>query len=115
MLVGDVAVDDSLLYAIFLMYVFNTAVSYFFVCTRHRLLWLTRRITSFSSRKEGFHVVQVAVQVVILLLTGNYVLFMAITVVCTIGTNVFLAHKADKMYPFLLEKDGQTALCRRAR
>lgn len=29
---------------------------------------------------------------------------MAITVACTIGTNAFLAHKADKMYPFLLEK-----------
>lgn len=103
MLVGDVAVDDSLLYTIFLMYVFNTAVSYFFVY-KTSLILADQKNYIVLIAQEGFHAVQVAVQVVILLLTGNYVLFMAITVVCTIGTNVFLAHKADKMYPFLLEK-----------
>lgn len=103
MLVGDVAVDDSLLYTIFLMYVFNTAVSYFFVY-KTSLIVADQKNYIVLIAQEGFHAVQVAVQVVILLLTGNYVLFMAITVVCTIGTNVFLAHKADKMYPFLLEK-----------
>lgn len=103
MLVGDVAVDDSLLYTIFLMYVFNTAVSYFFVY-KTSLIVADQKNYIVLIAQEGFHVVQVAVQVAILLLTGNYVLFMAITVACTIGTNAFLAHKADKMYPFLLEK-----------
>lgn len=103
MLVGDVAVDDSLLYTIFLMYVFNTAVSYFFVY-KTSLIVADQKNYIVLIAQEGFHAVQVAVQVAILLLTGNYVLFMAITVACTIGTNAFLAHKADKMYPFLLEK-----------
>ena len=103
MLVGDVAVDDSLLYTIFLMYVFNTAVSYFFVY-KTSLIVADQKNYIVLIAQEGFHAVQVAVQVAVLLLTGNYVLFMAITVVCTIGTNALLAHKADKMYPFLLEK-----------
>lgn len=103
MLVGDVAVDNSLLYAIFLMYVFNTAVSYFFVY-KTSLIIADQKNYIVLIAQEIFHAVQVAVQVAVLLLTGNYVLFMVINVACTVGTNAFLAHRADKMYHFLVER-----------
>ena len=103
LLVGDVTIEDSLLYTIFLLYVFNTAVSYFFVY-KTSLIVADQKNYVVLVAQECFHVVQVAVQVAVLLITGHYVLFMIITVVCTVGTNAFLAHKADKMYPFLVER-----------
>lgn len=106
MLVGEVAVDDSLLYTVFLLYVFNTAVSYFFVY-KTSLIVADQKNYIVLIAQECFHAVQVAVQVAVLLLMGNYALFMVITVVCTVGTNAFLAHKADKMYPFLAGGDAK--------
>ena len=106
MLIGDVAVDDSLLYSVFLLYIFNSAVSYFFVY-KTSLIVADQKNYIVLIAQEGFHAVQVAVQVAALLLTSDYVLFMAVNVVCTIGTNAFLAHKADKMYPFLASKGAR--------
>lgn len=106
LLVGNVAVDDSLLYSVFLLFVFNSAVSYFFVY-KTSLIVADQQNYVVLIAQEVFHLVQVCAQVAVLLLTGDYVLFMLINVVCTVGTNAFLAHKADKMYPFLVEKNAK--------
>lgn len=106
MLVGNVAVDDHLLYTVFLLFVFNSAISYFFVY-KTSLIVADQKNYIVLIAEEGFHLLQVCLQVAVLLLTRNYVLFMLINVVCTVGTNAFLAHKADKMYPFLVEKNAK--------
>jgi hypothetical protein len=46
------------------------------------------------------------VQIAILLLTENYLLFLACMIVFTVTQNIITARRADKMYPFLKSKEA---------
>ena len=51
-----------------------------------------------------FLVIQDVVQIIILLLTRNFILFLIIIVVCTMTSNIVMSKKADKLFPYLREE-----------
>ena len=53
---------------------------------------------------NGFLVLQDVCQIVILLLTGNFILFLVIGVVCTIAGNICMSGTADRLFPYLKEE-----------
>ena len=52
-----------------------------------------------------FKWIQVVVQILVLIFTKNYILYLIIQLLCSIGTNASLYIKANRMYPFLKEKN----------
>ena len=52
---------------------------------------------------NGFLVLQDICQILVLLTTGNFVLFLIVAVVCTISGNICMSKKADALFPYLKE------------
>jgi O-antigen/teichoic acid export membrane protein len=88
---------------IYLMYLSNTVLSYLFVYKRslmdaHQLTYIG------TIYQTAFILFQDVIQIIILLTTGNFYLFLLISVACTVGSNFSLSKKAERMYPYLKEK-----------
>ena len=89
---------------IYLMYLFSSVVSYLLIYKRtlvdaHQLSYIG------VLYKTGFLLLQNIVQIAILYFTGNFILFLAVLILCTVGGNLAISAKADKMYPYLKDKE----------
>ena len=88
---------------IYILYLANSASSYFFVYKKSIIIADQRQyIVNIYQEITGF--IQLILQSVILFLTKNFLLYLLIQIVCTLFNNVWTAHKANKLYPFLKEK-----------
>ena len=95
--------DVDHLTLIYLLYLFKSVASYLLIYKKtlvdaHQLNYIT------VLYHNGFLVLQDVCQIVILLLTGNFILFLVIGVVCTIAGNICMSKKADQLFPYLKEK-----------
>ena len=54
--------------------------------------------------QTGFLVLQDPLQIVVLLTTGNFILFLLMYLMCTVLSNVCISRKAEKLFPYLKEK-----------
>lgn len=80
----------------------NSSISYFFSYKRSLIIADQKRYITAIFRYVFFFVLNVT-QIIVLLLTRNYILFLILQVINTLAENVFISIKADKMYPFLNE------------
>ncbi|MDD3362080.1 MAG: MATE family efflux transporter [Hespellia sp.] len=87
----------SLIYVLFLV---NTVVSYFFTYKRS-LLSADQKEYINSVNRTIFAVVQCIGQFLVLLLTRNYLLYLTVVIICTLGSNIRISYQCDKMYPYL--------------
>ena len=89
---------------IYVLFLINTSVSYFFtykksIITAHQQESIINRIDSF------FYLIKSILEIVFLILTKNYILYLIIQVACTIFENIIISYKANKMFPYLKEKN----------
>lgn len=96
----DIPENIVLLYLLFLL---NSTISYFFVYKKS-IITADQKLYVVNIYQEITGFIQVAAQCAILLLTGNYILYLLIQIACTLLNNIWTAHKANKMYPYLKEK-----------
>ena len=89
---------------IFLMFVLNTAVSYFFSYKKSLIICDQKRYITIIY-KYFYYFLLNFIQIIILLLTKNYLLYLVIQIFFTIIENISLSHKANKLYPYLKEKN----------
>lgn len=106
LIVGDVGIGDGLLYSVYLLYVFNSAVSYFFVY-RTSLITADQKNYVVLIVQESVHFVQTIIQVVLLYLTRDFLIYTAVNVAATISSNAILAWWAGKKYPYLKQRDAK--------
>lgn len=97
---------------IFLLFVINSAISYFYAYKQNLIIADQRRYVVTLYRYAFFSIVNI-LQIAFLYLTKNYVIFLVLRIVCTLLENLLLARSADKLYPFLRQKaterlDGNT-------
>lgn len=88
---------------IYIMYLTNSVVSYLGIYKRtlidaHQLSYIGVLYQTLS------WVLQNTVQIIVLLSTRNFILYLSILIICTILNNVCISRKADRMYPFLKDK-----------
>lgn len=89
---------------IYILYLANSVLSYVLVYKRtlidaHQLSYISEMHVTF------FILLQDILQIIILITTKNFILFLAIYILCTLGNNISLSRKADKLYPYLKEKN----------
>lgn len=98
--------DVGNLTIIYLLYLSNTVVSYMWVYRRalvdaHQLSYIgvVYQTTSW--------IIQNILQIIMLLTTKNFLLYVSMMVLCTIGNNICISRRANKMYPYLKDKNVQ--------
>lgn len=89
---------------IYILFVINTAVSYFFSYKRNLIIADQNRYIATIYRYGVYFVLNV-VQIIYLITNKNYIGFLLIQIIFTILENVFISIKANKMYPYLKEND----------
>lgn len=109
---SDLPDDKLVLY--YILYLANTVLSYFAVY---------RSAVIQADQKEYIRnivgtiamIVQYTAQIVFLLITKNFTVYLIIQAVCTLGQNIALSIIAEKMYPYLkLNKERNDTLIDRA-
>lgn len=89
---------------IYLIFVLNTGVSYFYsykkaliICDQKKYITTIYRYT--------FYFIYNIMQIIVLITTRNYIMYLICQVISTILENIAISKKADKMYPYLKEKN----------
>lgn len=98
-------IPDSL-YLIYLLYLFQSASSYFF-SYRGSLLIAAQRNYVMTTINYIVVVIQNIIQIAVLLITGNFMVYLLVQIVCGFCTNIFISQKVKKDYPFIDQKDVQ--------
>lgn len=97
---GSVLVDNLTL--IYLLFLSNTVFSYFFAYKRS-IFSADQHERILHAFRILFHFLRAIVQIVILIVFRNFVLYLIVQIVCTGLENVSISVYADKKYPFLVK------------
>lgn len=102
-LIKEVPEEISQIHIIYLLFVVNVSISYFFAYKRS---FITASQNQYLI--EGIHAVVYLmmniVQIAILALTRNYILYLVVQIFSTFLENLVLSRMADNRYPWLREK-----------
>lgn len=96
----DSSVKIPNLTLIYLLYVFNSVITYFYSC-QQCIITADQKGYICSLYKYGLCILQNIVQIIVLIRTKNFILYFCMQIVFSFLTNFLLAKKAGKMYPFL--------------
>lgn len=91
---------------IYLLFVFDTGISYFYAYKRNLLIADQRQYIA-NFYRGIFQVITGLGQITFLFITHSYWAFIIIKVAATLTENFLVAKKAEDLYPFLKEKDVQ--------
>lgn len=92
------------LYVIYLLYLLQAASSYFF-SYRGAILIAAQRNYVMTMISYIVVIIQNVIQIAVLLLTGNFMAYLAIQIICGFVTNILISQKAKKDYPYIAQQD----------
>lgn len=98
---GNSIPNLKLIYFLFLM---NTVISYLFAYKKSMLSADQREYVN-SQYRFIFNVFRFSFQILFLILTHSYIIYLIIQILSTFLENYYVSKKVDKMYPFLLNKN----------
>lgn len=107
----DVPEQINYIHLIFILFVIDTAISYFFSYKRS-LIIATQSYYQIDLVHTVMYVLKNVLQIIILFCTSNYILFLAIQILSTVCENVWLSKWADKKYGWLKDKSKCEPLSR---
>lgn len=89
---------------IYVLSLANASVSYFFAY-KSTLLFVNQKKYIETTIRAAVALLAVTAQIVTLLLTGNYLYYLVLSIGATVVQNVAIAVKTDRLYPYLHEKE----------
>ena len=92
------------IYLIYILFVINTGISYFFSYKKTLIVANQKRYIVTNYRYLFYFFLNI-VQIIVLILTKNYILFLVAQILFTLLENICVSIKANKMYPYLKEKE----------
>lgn len=106
LLVKDAINVNENIILIYILFLINTSISYFFtykksIITAHQKQRIINNIDTI------FYLIKNVFEILFLYITGNYIVFLLIQIIGTLSENIYLAHKANKMYPYLKEDNKE--------
>lgn len=96
-------IPESLI-KIYFLYLIQTVATYFITYKRY-IIYTDQKEYIINIYQKSFHFLQIAIQILVLLTIRNFYLYLSAQVVCTLLMNYFSSLKAEKMYPFIREKN----------
>lgn len=91
-------IDNITLY--YLLYLLDTVLTYF-LANRVAIITADQKMYVIKKYTSVFKIIQTILQIIVLLIFKNFLLYLIIQIACTFATNLYGAIKAKKMYPFL--------------
>ena len=107
MLVKDAPDIKENLYLLYILYLLNTVISYFF-SYRQTIFTAMQRQYVVVGYNYAVTIAQSIAQIVVLILTKKYILYLLIQVFCGIFYNVWVSQKAIKDYPYIRNTNVET-------
>jgi O-antigen/teichoic acid export membrane protein len=89
---------------IYLMFVVNSAISYFYSYKRSIIIADQKHYID-TIYRYGFRIVLEISQIIVLILTQNFIMFLALQFIMTFLQNIGISKKADKLYPYIKDKN----------
>lgn len=96
---GDPDIDENLI-VIYLFYLANTAISYLYIY-KQSIIQADQKKYVVTTIITTAHIIKVAVQIVVLLFFHDFITYLIIQLLSTIGGNIYCSHVANKQYPFI--------------
>ena len=90
---------------IYLLYLINSVSSYFF-SYKQTLIRADQKEYIISGVTQIIRCLQVVAQIIIIIATKNFYLYLGVQICCQELTNIVLSVVADRKYPFIKEKHG---------
>ncbi len=95
--------DVAHLTVIYLLYLCNSCLSYLLIYKKtlidaHQLYYIG------VLYQTSFWLLQDMLQIIVLLCTKNFILFLIVYILCTLGSNLCISAKANQLYPFLKDR-----------
>ena len=87
---------------IYMLFVLNTSASYLFSHKRLLIIGDQNRYIATIYRYAFYFILNVC-QIIVLITTKNYILFLVVQILMTLAENIMLNRKANRMYPYLKE------------
>lgn len=91
---------------IYIMFLFNSVCSYFFAYKRSILMADQKEYIS-SQYRYIFAIIKSIIQIAVLSIFKNFILYLTVQIVATILENIFISYKIDKIYPFLIKSNNE--------
>lgn len=91
---------------IYMMYLTNSVVSYLGIYKR-TLIDAHQQSYIGVLYQTCFWGLQNIFQIIVLLATRNFILYLSILIICTLLNNICISRRADKMYPYLRDKKAE--------
>jgi O-antigen/teichoic acid export membrane protein len=92
------------IYTIYLLFLLNSVLSYF-VIYKKSIIIADQKKYIISKIHTFLTLILNLVQIIQLVIVGDYLLYLIIQIILNFGENVFVALKANRLYPFLKEKN----------
>lgn len=89
---------------IYCLFVLNSSISYFF-SYKKSLINADKYRYILPIYKYSIYLVTNVLQVIFLIVTKNYIVFLILQVISTLTENILVSRRADKMYPYLKDKN----------
>lgn len=96
--------SDINIYILYIIYLFNTAITYFLFAYKSALLTAHQRNDIISNVNTILHIIEYIVEIIILCVVKNYYLYVLVTTAKNILNNIICAYKANKLYPQYIAK-----------
>jgi len=90
---------------IYILNLLNTSISYFFIY-KSTLLYVHQKKYVETAIRAGVTLAATGAQIAVLLLTGNYLYYLLLSIGATLVQNTVISVKANRLFPYLREKDG---------
>jgi O-antigen/teichoic acid export membrane protein len=100
---GTMSIPTHELQLYFFCFVLNSGISYFF-SYKGALIIADQKKYFVLLYQYGFQIGMCVAQIIVLLLTRNYLLFLCCLLASTLLQNILTARKADRLYPYIKEK-----------
>lgn len=100
-IISELPYNNIILY--YLLYLLNLVLSYYAIY-KSSLINADQKIYIVNFYNTIFIIIQNVVQIIFLLFTRNYFVFLMIQSACTLINNVCISNRADKLYPFIHDK-----------
>jgi len=92
-------ISENLIF-IYILFLANTSISYLYIY-KSTILKANQKNYIIVIYQQMFHCIQLVVQILLLYLTHDYILYLIIQFTCTLLRNIVISRKASKMYPYL--------------
>lgn len=91
---------------IFLLYILNTSLGYFFNYKRS-IIVASQNGKIDSINQLTFNIIKDVFQILALVLFKSFILYLLVQIVCTFLGNLTISNKADRLFPYLEENRGE--------